>query len=42
MVYPQEAIAKGVEGRVIIKFIVEEDGTVTNGKIVRGVDPLRQ
>ena len=39
-VYPQEAIAKGIEGRVIVKFTVEEDGTVTNGKIVRGVDPL--
>ena len=40
MVYPQEAIAKGIEGRVIVKFTVEEDGTVTNGKILRGVDPL--
>ena len=40
MVYPQEAIAKGIEGRVIVKFTIEEDGTVTNGKIVRGVDPL--
>ena len=39
-VYPQEAIDKGIEGRVIVKFTVEEDGTVTNGKIVRGVDPL--
>ena len=40
MVYPQEAKAKGIEGRVIVKFTIEEDGTVTNGKIVRGVDPL--
>ena len=39
-VYPQEAIAKGIEGRVIVKFTIEEDGTVTNGKILRGVDPL--
>ena len=40
MVYPQEAKAKGIEGRVIVKFTIEEDGTVTNGKILRGVDPL--
>ena len=40
MVYPQEAIAKGIEGRVIVKFTVEEDGTITNGKILRGIDPL--
>ncbi|MBE6313586.1 MAG: energy transducer TonB [Bacteroidales bacterium] len=39
-VYPQEAIAKGIEGRVIVKFTIEEDGTVTNGKIMKGVDPL--
>ena len=39
-VYPQEAIAKGIEGRVIVKFTVEEDGTVTNGEIMKGVDPL--
>ena len=40
MVYPQEAIAKGIEGRVIVKFTVEKDGSVTNGKIMKGVDPL--
>lgn len=40
MVYPQEAIAKGIEGRVIVKFTIEEDGTITNGKILRGIDPL--
>mgnify|MGYP003397866804 CR=1 FL=1 len=33
-------IAKGIEGRVIVKFTVEEDGTITNGKILRGIDPL--
>ena len=40
MVYPQEAKAKGIEGRVIVKFAVEKDGSVTNGKIMKGVDPL--
>ena len=40
MVYPQEAIAKGIEGRVIVKFTIEKDGSVTNGEIMKGVDPL--
>ena len=40
MVYPQKALKKGIEGRVIVQFVVKKDGTVTNGKIVRGVDPL--
>ena len=39
-VYPQKALKKGIEGRVIVQFVVKKDGTVTNGKIVRGVDPL--
>ena len=29
----------GVPGRVIIQFVVEKDGTVTNPKVVRSVDP---
>lgn len=29
----------GSQGRVIIQFIVEKDGTVTNPKVVRSVDP---
>ncbi len=40
MIYPQEAIEKGVEGRVITNFVVEVDGSVTEALIVRGVDPL--
>ena len=37
--YPAEAKEKGVEGRVIVQFVVEKDGTITNTKVVRGVDP---
>ena len=29
----------GVQGRVIVSFIVERDGSVTNSKIVKSVDP---
>lgn len=28
--YPQEAIHKNIQGKVIIKFVVEEDGTIDN------------
>lgn len=38
--YPVEAQKKGVSGRVIIQFVVMEDGTLGQEKVVRGVDPL--
>ena len=38
--YPAEAKEKGVQGRVIVQMVVEKDGTITNAKVVRGVDPL--
>ena len=38
--YPAEAIEKGIQGRVIVQMIVERDGSITNTKVVRGVDPL--
>lgn len=38
--YPLEAQKKGVSGRVIIQFVVMEDGTLGQEKVVRGVDPL--
>lgn len=37
--YPAEAAAKGVQGRVIVQFVVNEDGTISDPKIVRSVDP---
>ena len=38
--YPAEAKEKGVQGRAIVQMVVEKDGTITNAKVVRGVDPL--
>jgi TonB family protein len=38
--YPKEAEAKGIEGTVICRFIVNKDGTVSDAIIVRGVDPI--
>ena len=38
--YPEEAIEKGIQGRVIVQMVIEKDGTITNTKVVKGVDPL--
>ena len=38
--YPIEAQEKGSQGRVIIQFVIEKDGSITDAKVVRGVDPL--
>ena len=37
--YPSIAKDNGVEGRVILEFVVEKDGTVGRVKILRGVHP---
>ncbi len=36
--YPQMAQENGIQGRVLLSFVVEKDGSVTNVKAVRGVD----
>jgi len=38
--FPQEAIDKKIKGKVILTFIIEEDGSVNDISIVKGVDPL--
>lgn len=37
--YPAEALAAGIEGRVTTVFIVEKDGTLSNIRVLRGVEP---
>lgn len=36
--YPVEAKTKGIKGKVYVSFIVDEQGIVSDAKIVRGVD----
>ncbi len=36
--YPEAAQQNDVQGRVIVKFVVEKDGSVTQAQIVKGVD----
>jgi TonB family protein len=38
VVYPEEAAKNKIEGKVIVQFIVEKDGSVGEVKVVRGVD----
>lgn len=40
MVYPKKAVKKGIQGTVIIGANVQEDGKLTNLKVVKSVDPL--
>lgn len=35
--YPSEAINKGVEGTVRVRFIVEPDGSISNPIIIQGL-----
>lgn len=35
--YPDEAKANGVEGQVIIQFIVSSEGEIQNAKVIRGI-----
>lgn len=37
--YPQEALREGVQGRVMVYFIIEKDGKVTDVRVVKGVSP---
>lgn len=37
--YPKEAADKGLQGRVIANFVIEPDGSITNAKVVKPLDP---
>lgn len=38
--YPGKARRKGIQGQVIVRFVVERDGSVGDIKVVRPVHPL--
>lgn len=39
LVYPEAAQKKGIQGRVVIRFVVAEDGSIEDVSVVRGVSP---
>ena len=38
--YPQEAVRNGIQGRVLVDFVIDENGKVTDVKVLKGVDEL--
>ena len=40
MVYPVTAQENGVQGRVTVSFVIETDGSITDVKVARSVDPF--
>jgi TonB family protein len=39
IIYPAVCINNKIQGRVIVSFIVERDGSITEAKIARSIDP---
>ena len=38
--YPEEAVRQGIQGRVLVDFVIDEKGRVTNVRAVRSSHPL--
>ena len=39
MDYPQIAQENGVQGQVVVRFVVNKDGSIVDPVVVRSVDP---
>ena len=39
LTYPAVAAENGIQGRAIVNFVVEKDGSISNVQVVRSVDP---
>ena len=39
LVYPDVARENGIQGKVTLQFTIEADGSITNIKVLRGIDP---
>ena len=37
--YPKEAYKQDIEGKVVVRFIVEPDGSVTGAEVIRSLSP---
>ena len=38
--YPEQALKDSIEGRVVVGFVIDTDGSITEPKVVRSVHPL--
>ncbi len=39
LIYPPTAKEKGIQGRVIVRFVVKSDGSIGNAQVIRSLDP---
>ena len=39
MKYPEDAVREGVQGRVLVDFVIDEEGKVRDVKVLKGADP---
>lgn len=39
LVYPEQAAEMGIQGKVIVRFVVEKDGSISQATVVKGIDP---
>ena len=37
--YPKISAENGVQGRILVQFVIEKDGSLSNFKVVKGVKP---
>lgn len=37
--YPENAAEKGIQGKVIIRFVVTKEGNIANAEVIQSVDP---
>ncbi len=37
--YPKEAVKKKMQGRVLVKFVVKKDGSITDVSVLKGISP---
>lgn len=38
--YPKEAVKANIEGRVMVSFVVEKDGSISNAEVERSINEL--
>jgi len=38
--YPKEAAEKGIQGRIVVRFVVTPDGSIEDVEVIQSVDPL--
>lgn len=38
--YPEEALKDSIQGKVVVSFVIETDGSISNIKVARGVHPV--